>query len=327
MELLVVGGTAFVGRAIVHDAAARGHTVTVLNRGRTPSDLPDGVERIVADRQGDLSVLDGRRFDATIDVIAYRASDVDRLAEALGDRGGQHLQISSISAYADPVAAGATEAESTLHPLGAVDPEAPIDGATYGPLKADAERAAVRRFGDATTVVRPTFVIGAHDLTYRFPYWVARCERGGAVAVPAGSAAALQYVDARDLAAFCVGLVQSGTVGAFHACGPFPQPGFHATIERIAAHVGPPGTELVDVDEEVIASEGREGAFPLWGGVAPEGVMAMDPAAALAAGLTLRPVEESVDDVRTWWQGREWPSHWLAPEDESALLAASRING
>jgi 2'-hydroxyisoflavone reductase len=324
MRLLVIGGTAFVGRAIVHEAVARGHDVTVLNRGRTPSDLPAQVERLTADRQSDLSVLAGRDFDATLDVIAYRASDVERLFEALGDRGGRHLQISSISAYEDPIDAGATEDTAALWPDGQVDPAAPIDGGTYGPLKADAERAAVRCFGDGTAIVRPTYVIGAHDLTMRFPYWVARLARGGEVAVPASDAATLQYVDARDLAGFSVGLVEQGRAGAFHACGPFPQEGFVATVERIAAHAAPAGTRLVEVDTAVLEAEGKTGSFPLWSGPEPEGALALDPSRALEAGLTLRPVEDSVDDVRRWWGTRDWPAAWLAPDDEAALLAAAR---
>jgi 2'-hydroxyisoflavone reductase len=323
MRILVVGGTAFVGRAIVRDAVARGHDVTVINRGVTPSDLPDGVERLVGDRHQDLRALDGRAFDATVDVIAYRASDVDRLADALGDRGGHHLQISSISAYQDPIAPGSTEDDATLWPDGSVDPEAPIDGTTYGPLKAAAEYAALRRFGETTAIVRPTYVIGAHDLTMRFPYWVARCARGGDVAVPGSRSATLQYVDARDLAAFCVRILEHGRRGPFHACGPFPAEGFLTSIERIAAHASPPGTRLVELDSATLAAAGREGSFPLWSGPDGDGALAMDPARALASGLALRPIEASVDDVLAWWGEREWPAHWLTPEDEASLLQPS----
>ncbi len=321
MRLLVIGGTAFVGRAIVHDAVSRGHEVAVLNRGQTEADLPAAVERLVGDRQGDLSALSDRAFDATIDVIAYRGSDVDHLADALGDRGGHHLQISSISAYGDPLPMHATEEQAQLHAPGSCDPDAPIDFATYGPLKADAERAAARRFGGQLTIVRPTYVIGSHDMTLRFPYWVARSLRGGRVAVPASDRAVLQYVDARDLASFCVGLLDRGRTGAFHACGPFPEQSFLTAIRRVVRHVAPPGTEVVEVDTESPESLHSPTAFPLWGGVEPEPAMAMDPSKALAAGLTLRPLEASVDDVVEWWGDRDWPAHWLSADDEAALLA------
>lgn len=323
MRVLVIGGSAFVGRAIVHDAASRGHEVTVLNRGKTATDIPDSVERLVGDRERDMSALSGREFDATVDVIAYRESAVDALADVLGDRGGHHLQISSISAYAEPIAMHATEAELRLHPPGSCDPEAAIDVDTYGPLKADAERAAERRFGRDLTIVRPTYVIGGHDLTLRFPYWVARCQRGGRIAVPASDDAVLQYIDARDLGAFCVGLLEHETTGAFHACGPYPEESFLTAIRRVASHVAPQGTELVEVASGSPASLHSETTFPLWGGPAAEPAMAMDPGKAIAAGLALRPIEDSVDDVVEWWGHRDWPDHWLGADDEAALLGSA----
>jgi 2'-hydroxyisoflavone reductase len=183
MKLLIVGGTAFVGRATAWSAWHHGHEITVLNRGMTPSDLPESIERLVGDRRCDLSALDGRSFDATIDVIAYRPSDVKRLATALGERGGHYIQISSISAYNEPAEPGATEATLTLMSDPA-DLEAPVDEFTYGPLKAASERAGTEYFGEGSTMVRPTYVIGSFDTTLRFPYWVERARRGGEIAVP-----------------------------------------------------------------------------------------------------------------------------------------------
>lgn len=320
MRVLVIGGSAFVGRAIVNDAVNRGHEVSVLNRGRTATDIPESVERIVGDREGDMSALADREFDATVDVIAYRASAVDALADVLGDRGGHHLQISSISAYAEPIPMHATEDELQLHPAGTCDPEAPIGFDTYGPLKADAERAAVRRFGAHLTIVRPTYVIGGHDLTMRFPYWVARCKRGGRIAVPASDAAVLQYIDARDLGSFCIELLQRDTSGAFHTCGPYPEESFLTAIRRVADHVAPDGAELVEVDTESPANLHSQTKFQLWGGTEVRPAMALDPAKAIAAGLVLRPLEDSVDDVVAWWGDRDWPDQWLSAEDEAALL-------
>ena len=322
MQLLVVGGTSFVGRAITLAAHDKGHEVTVLNRGVTPTDLPADVERLVGDRQGDLSALDGREFDATVDVIAYRPSDVVALYDALGDRGGQHLQISSIAAYADPDHEGATEQSASLWPEGTADPDAPIDGATYGPLKAACEREAQARFGGATTIVRPSYVIGAHDATLRFPYWVERCRRGGRVAVPGPRDVALQYVDARDLGEFTVRLAERGTVGSFHTAGPWPHARFFDVVEQVADQVGPTGTTVVEVDPALVEQRGLAARFPLWSATS-ETALAIDPSAALAEGLVLRPLAESVDDVVAWWAGQAWPERWLREEDESALLAAA----
>lgn len=325
MRILLVGGTSFVGRAIALDGLSSEHEITVLNRGVTQSDLPEEIERLVGDRRGDLSVLAGRSFDATVDVIAYWPHDVAVLHEALGDRGGHHLQISSVAAYQDPPNAGATEATAKLWPEGGVDPTAAMTGETYGPLKAACEREAIARFGDGTTVVRPTYVIGAHDMTMRFPYWVARCLRGGRIAVPGPRAAPMQYIDARDLGAFVITLLEKETTGSFTAAGPRPATRFLEMVEAVARHVGPSGTSIVEVDPGDVERQGLQGSFPLWSGDghASENSLAMDTSAALSAGLLLRNLTASVDDVVEWWDDRAWPDTWLSPEDEAALLASS----
>ncbi len=321
MELLIIGGTSFVGRAIAW-SALRDHHVTVLNRGRTTTDLPDTVERLVGDRTGDLSAVAGRRFDATIDCVAYRPSDVDRLADAIGDRGGHHVHISSVSAYDHPPAR-ATEASATIFADDLDLADRPVTGETYGPLKAMSERRATQRFTDVA-VVRPTYVIGAHDATLRFPYWVARARRGGAVAVPGPSTNALQYIDARDLADFVVRLATSATTGAFNVAGPATPSGFLETIQRVIDHVAPPGTELVEVDPEVVERSGLQSSFPLWPGRSSQPGLDVESALAEANGLSLRPLEESVDDVVAWWGDRAWPSHWHTGENARRLLAERR---
>ncbi|HEV3212241.1 MAG TPA: NAD-dependent epimerase/dehydratase family protein [Acidimicrobiales bacterium] len=323
MRLLIAGGTSFLGRATALAAVATGHTVAVINRGVTPSDLPEVVEHLIGDRHGDLSALDGRSFDATVDTIAYRPSDVASLHAALGDRGGHHVQISSVSAYTDPPEEGATEATAELWAAGSVDPDAPITATSYGPLKAECERAAASLFGAGVAVVRPTFVIGGHDATLRFPYWVQRARRGGTIAVPGPRDNALQYIDARDLGAFVVALAVGGATGAFTAAGPFPSARFVDAVEQIVRRVAPAGTEVEEVAPEDVERASLGERFPLWTGGSSETALAMDPAKALAAGLSLRPLADSVDDVVTWWGDRPWPDHWLDPASEARLLAAA----
>jgi len=320
VELLIAGGTAFVGRAIAHAAVARGHQVTVLNRGLTKSDLPVAVERLVGDRMGDLSALSGRRFDATIDTIAYRPVEVDALADALGDRGGRHLQISSISAYGEGGPMLGTEETLSLSTVPVAE-DAAVTGATYGPLKAACERRAMKRFGTSTTMVRPTYVVGSHDATYRFPYWVARLQRGGRVLVPGPATSLLQWIDARDLAEFTLGILEREVEGAFHVAGPTPAMGFPEVIAQIAEHVAPLGTELVEVDGLLLLElETTPGIIPLWTGPHQEPVMNVDPAKAVAAGLRFRSLSDTVDDVASWLVGQAWQSHWLTPEREAELL-------
>jgi 2'-hydroxyisoflavone reductase len=317
MKVLVIGGTSFVGRAISWSAWHHGHDIAVFNRGVTSTDLPDSIERLHGDRRSDLSALAGRTFDVTIDVTAYRPSDVERLALALDGRGGHYIQISSISAYEDPATTGATEESASLWPEGSVDPEGPMTGETYGPLKAASERAGVAFFGDDVTMIRPTFVIGSFDSTLRFPYWVERIRRGGDVALPSPSDVALQYIDARDLANFVVRAADDSLRGAFHVAGPPPPTSFRDVMEALATHVAPPGTTLHEVT--VGRAERLGGKFPLWT-PASETALALDSTLALSKGLALRPLEESVDDVVEWWGDREWPEQWLSSDDEARLL-------
>ena len=319
MRILVVGGTSFVGRAIALDACEHGHDVTVLNRGRTPSDLPDSVHHLVGDRNLDFAVLNGLSFDVTVDATAYRPRDVEVLAEALGARGGHYIQISSISAYDDPGHGGATE--QTLHLLddANVALDGPITGETYGPLKAACERAGTALF-EVVTMVRPTYVIGGHDATLRFPYWVQRARRGGDVAVPGPRDKALQYIDARDLGAFVLTLAEGGVTGAFHALGPYPAASYIDVVEQVARRVAPPGTRVVEVDPELVQRRGLGAKFPLWGSPQSEPILDLDPSAAIAAGLRCRDLDESIDDVVSWWGDRAWPEHWLGEGEELELL-------
>ncbi len=324
MRLLIAGGTSFVGRGIALAAVARGHEVTVINRGVTPSDLPSTVEHLVGDRHGDLGALIGRTFDATVDTIAFRPSDVTALHAALEDRGGHHLQISSVSAYRDVDVEGATEETAALWEEGSCDPDGPLTGETYGPLKAACERAAASSFGSDIALVRPTYVIGGHDATLRFPYWVLRARRGGTVVVPGPRDAALQYIDARDLGELVVALLTAGATGAFTAAGPWPAPRFADVVGAVVHHVAPPGTEVVEVPPGAVEAAGLAERFPLWSGGTSEGLLAMDPSKALAAGLRLRPVTESADDVLEWWGDRAWPEHWLRDSAEAELLAGAK---
>jgi len=318
MKILIIGGTSFVGRSIAWSAWHHGHEVSVFNRGITPSDLPESVTRLLGDRESDLAALAGHSFDATIDVTAYRPSDVERLANALESRGGHYLQISSISAYREPVEPGLGEDRLELDD----DPEdlsAPI-GEAYGPLKAASERAGWAYFGDHSTMVRPTYVVGAFDATLRFPYWVERVRRGGVIAVPGPSDSYFQWIDARDLANFVVRLTEEGRSGAFHTAGPMVGQRFVETIEEIAAHIAPPNTVLRVVSPDQVAEAKVTRRFPLWSAQL-ENVMALDSSLALSEGLSLRPLTDSVDDVVEWWADRPWPDQWLSAEKEARLLA------
>jgi 2'-hydroxyisoflavone reductase len=324
MRILIIGGTAFVGRHITEAALAAGHDVTVFNRGRRHPGLFPQATHLVGDRNTDLSALTAGEWDATIDVCAYFPRQVRELWSALDGRGGHQIYISSTSAYRTPVAPGFTE-DAPLAELDDPDTEE-ITDETYGGLKALCERAATELYGPAnTTVVRPTYVIGPHDLSYRFTWWVERLARGGTVLAPGDPADPIQVIDARDLASWIVGLVTGRVAGTFHAVSPAPPYGFGDLLNAIAAEVAPPGTELVWVDSEFLLTHGvDEASLPLWPAFDGESdINAADPAAATATGLRPRPVGRSAAEVHAA-QATDPASPregiGLAPEREAELL-------
>jgi len=298
MRILAVGGTKFVGRHLVHAALAAGHEVTLLHRGRSNPDLFPEAEHLIADRDGSLNVLMERHFDATVDVSAYVPRQVRSLAEALDGAGGHHLFVSTVSVYAPPAAAGYDESSPLTWPPR--DPAAEVvDPSTYGGLKVLCELAAREAYGNLT-VVRPTYVVGPHDHTGRFTWWVRRIAGGGEVLAPGPANAPVQVVDARDLAAWTLGLLEERRGGTFHAAHPAPPYGFGELLEDIAAAVAPAGTNLRWVEQEQLLAAGVDGrALPLWAGEATPAERLLgtaDASAAISTGLRFRPVADSARD-------------------------------
>jgi len=298
--------------------------VAVLHRGGTEADPLLAAEHLHADRDDDLSVLAGRSFDATVDVSAYWPRQVRALRAALDDRGGHHVFISSVSAYAEPAEPGADET-TPLAELDAPDLDAlEMSGETYGGLKVACERAALAAYGhDAVTIVRPTYVVGPYDYTGRFPWWVDRLARGGTVLCPGPPEAPLQLIDARDQAGWLLGLVESRTTGAFHSCWPAPPWSMADMIDAVSAQVSPPGTEPVWVPAEPLVAAGVDGAaLPLWSEGTCENALALDPSAAVRTGLSPRPLAETVHDTWLWMRHGDWRREGvgLDPTTEAGLL-------
>ena len=300
MRILVIGGTRFVGRHFVEQAVDRGHEVTVFHRGHTGTDLFPDLDHRMGDRDTDLSTLAEGEWDATVDTCAYLPRQVHTLADALGGRGGHHLLVSSVSVYAAPDGPGIGE-DAALAELPDPDVEE-VTNETYGGLKVLCERAAVDRHGSGTVLVRPTFVVGPDDYTWRFPWWVRRIAQGGTVPAPGPPDAPAQVVDVRDLGAWMVRLLEDGRSGPFHAASPAPVFTWREQLEATAAAVGPEGTRLHWVTPADVDAAGIDrGAFPLWSGDDPDvWLMAVDPARAYATGLAPRPLEETIRDTLAW---------------------------
>jgi 2'-hydroxyisoflavone reductase len=324
MRILIMGGTAFVGRHIAQAAIDAGHQVTLFHRGQTGAGLFPEATHLTGDRNQDLAMLTQGQWDATVDVSAYLPRQVSALAAALDGRGGQYLFISSASVYRTPVAPGFSE-DAPLNELADPDTEE-ITFETYGGLKVACERTAGKLFGPSTTIVRPTYVVGPYDKTYRFTYWVERIARGGQVLAPGDAADPIQVIDARDLGTFTVHLLDQHTAGVFHTVSPAPPFGFGQLLEAIAAQVAPPGTTFTWVDSDFLKAEGEDDtSLPLWPAADTESdINAGSPARAEAAGLAPRPLAFTITETHAAEQAAPTPRPdgvGLSPEREAELLA------
>ena len=321
MRILVIGGTRFVGKHFVEQAVARGHDVTLFHRGRTGMDLFPDLDHRIGDRDTDLSTLAEGEWDATVDTCAYLPRQVHTLADILGDRGGHHLLVSSVSVYAPPTGPGIDE-DAALIELD--DPTAEVVTAeTYGGLKVLCERAAVERHGPSTLLVRPTYVVGPDDYTRRFPGWVQRLARGGTVVAPGPAGAPAQVIDVRDMAAWMVRLLEDDRGGPFHSASPAPPYTWGEELQAIVDAVGPEGTRLHWVPPADVAAAGiDEGAFPLWSADDSDvWVMAVDPSRAFDTGLNPRPLADTVRDTLAWTRTSTMPDGTgVTDEQERRLL-------
>ena len=300
MQLLILGGTAFVGRHLVEAARSRGHAVTLFNRGRRNPGLYPEATHLVGDRDGGLAALADGRWDAVIDTSGYLPRLVRASAEALAARVGQYVFISTISIYAEPTPGLAEGAPlKTL-----ADPTVEVvEGETYGGLKVLCEQAVQAVYGDRALIVRPGIIAGPYDTSDRFTYWAQAMASGDPVVAPAPAEAPVQVIDARDLAAWIVRMVEAGETGTYNATGPaepLTRAGFLAALTP--AGVQAPITWL---EADALAAEGLEAAtaFPFWTPPDSAGILAVDASKARLAGLALRPLAETADDTRAWLAG------------------------
>ena len=316
MRILILGGTKFLGRAITEDALVRGHELTLFNRGRTNAGLFPEVEQLHGDRKTDLSLLDGRSWDAVVDTSGYIPADVRASAEQLRD-AGRYVFVSSVSVYAD-FSTGPTES-SPVAELGELPAdELTADFANYGPLKALAETEVERVFGERALIVRPGLIVGPHDPTGRFTYWARRLARGGEVLAPGSPERLAQFVDVRDLAEWILTAVEQGLSGTFNAT--------HEGVSWGELLTGHPDSndELTWVADEFLQEHevGPWMELPLW---LPDpewaGMHATDVSRAVAAGLRFRALEETLRGAAT---APEADGVGLTPEREAELLAAWR---
>ncbi|WP_437678707.1 NAD-dependent epimerase/dehydratase family protein [Sorangium sp. So ce131] len=336
--LLILGGTSFLGPALVEAAKARGYTITLFNRGKTRPHLFPDIEKLHGDRdpsKGDgLKALSGRSWDAVIDNSGFVPRIVKASAELLAPNVKQYVFISSLSVYASHTTPSADETA----PVGTLsDPTVETMGKeyeNYGPLKALCEQAAEAAMPGRVTNVRPGFIVGPEDPTDRFTYWPVRVDRGGDVLAPGAPSDPIQIIDVRDLAAWLIQVVETRTTGVFNAAGPGEPLTMGGLLDACAAASNARAT-FTWVSAQFIEKLGGEPVdLPIWAPAEGEtrAFHLRSAERARKAGLTFRPVSETVKDTLAWWKTLPADRQaklraGLTPEREAEVLAAWRARG
>ena len=324
MNLLVLGGTVFLGRHLTQAALDRGHTVTHFNRGQHNPELFPGVEKLRGDRDGNLSALAGRRWDAVMDTCGYIPRIVAASARLLADAVDHYTFISSVSVYAS----FAQPDQDESAPVGGLDDPTveQVTGETYGPLKALCEQAAQSAMSGRVLTVRPGLIVGPHDPTDRFTYWPVRVSRGGQVLAPSRPDYGTELIDVRDLAEWTLRMVEGRVTGVFNATGP-AYPLTLGEVLETSREVSASDAEFVWASESFLLKNEVQpwSHMPLWVGDGPEnaGFARMDCRKAHAAGLTYRPLAETVRDTLAWAAARPPDHAWragLSAQRERELL-------
>ena len=323
LDLLVLGGTGFIGPHLVRHAVGRGHRVTIFTRGRHQAELPNEVARLTGDRNGHLEALVGKRWDAVVDDSATNPDWVRQSAQLLKDSTGRYLFTSSTGVYYPYLKRGLDE--SVAPHLELADPK---DGSeTYGVAKARCEREVQQAFGNRALVVRPTYIVGPGDTSDRFPYWPVRLARGGEVLAPGRPDDPVQIIDVRDLAEWMLRLLEDQESGVYNAAGPKDTLTMPSFLEQAAAAIGADVKFTWVDDYAFLAAHEIDEAIP-WARLAgnDDGMMSIGNRKAVAAGLTFRPLATTVRDTLAWWPTvpearRAAPKFAITPEKEGKALA------
>lgn len=334
LDILILGGTGFTGPFQVAYALARGHKVTLFNRGKRPSpEWPGAVEQLHGDRNtGDLKSLQGRKWDVCIDNPTSLPFWVRDAARVLKGSVGHYLFISTISVYADGSKPGMAE-DAPLAVYKGKDAMAETQQALmadienlYGPLKALSEAEVRKHFGERSTIVRPGYIVGPRDETDRFTYWPWRVAQGGEMLVPGDGLDPIQIIDGRDLGEWMIRLAEAKTYGTFNAVGP----GYPLLMDAMLygcqavtanavqfTHVSPQFLDEQKVDTPIWVPR-KDNPFAGYGQVSN--------ARAVAAGLTFRPFATTVADLLDWFHAlpadrQAKPRAGITREREAELLA------
>lgn len=329
LDMLVLGGTGFIGPHLVRNAVARGHRVTIFTRGRHQAELPNGIARLFGDRNGQLGALEGKRWDVVVDDSATNPDWVRLSARLLENAAGRYLYTSSTGVYYPYRQRGIDE--SVIPHLELADPK--DESEKFGVAKARCEREVQQAFGDRALIVRPTYIVGPGDTTDRFPYWPQRLARGGETLAPGRADDPVQFIDVRDLAEWMVRLLEDERAGAYNAVGPRDTLTMPHFLERARAALGSSATFTPVDDYAFLEAHGIDEAIP-WALLKgnDDGMMSIENRKAIGAGLTYRPLADTVRDTLAWWQTvpetrRAAPHFTITTEKEARALADWHARG
>jgi 2'-hydroxyisoflavone reductase len=325
LRVLILGGTGFIGPHTIAALGRGGHQVTLFNNDKESAKKFPEVESLFGDRDGKIEVLNGRNWDVVIDNSGYVPRLVKLTADALKDRVGHYIFISSISAYADLTKPGIDEE----YPLATLKDSSveKITDETYGPLKAACENVVRAAYGSRYTVIRPTYIVGPGDPTDRFTYWPVRASQGGEMLAPGTSGDPAQFIDVRDLAEFIAACAEHRYVGNFNLCNP-PRSVSMGQLLDSSRKISGADTKVVWVDEKFIDAQQFKGnEIPIWSPTQGEyaGAALVESARAEAKGLKFRPLDVTVSDTLAWNatrtpERREKLRAGLTMDQERALL-------
>src|ERR1700745_2216076 len=311
LRILILGGTGFTGPYQVRYALSRGHKVTTFNRGKThPGELPNEVEQLVGDRNGQLDALKNRQWDIVIDNPTTLPAWVRDAAQILKGNVERYVFISTISVYGE-VKTGLDETAPTERYEGADPYKETLEAMkasgfkTYGPLKALSEKEAEKWFTEKSLIIRPGLIVGPRDETDRFTYWPVRIDRGGEVLAPGNPKDPVQFIDARDLAEWTIRMAENGETGVYNATGPAEELGGGGMLEGIKSALKSNAT-FIWADSEFLKQQKVEAwsDMPVWAGD-ELGMSRTNISRALAKGLTFRPLCGSARDTLAWFKAQK----------------------
>ncbi len=317
MKLLIIGGTGFLGSHLAEAALARGYELTLFNRGqRNPHLFPD-VEQLHGNRDGTLTMLEGRQWDVVIDTCGYVPRIVRMSSQALADTVERYIFVSSISVYED---FSQSESDESL-PVGTLQDESveEISEETYGPLKALCEQAAEQVMPGRVLIIRPGLIVGPRDLSDRFTYWPYRVAQGGEVLVPGKPEQPVQFIDARDLAVWTIQMAEARKTGIYNATGPDSPLSMQHFLDECKAATGS-NAHFVWVSESFLSE--REVTLPLWVPQEDIGFQTINCRKALHDGLAFRALADTIKDTLAWKGNDKELRTGLQPDQEKQLLQA-----